>query len=35
MTDAPTPLFEGLRVVEFGVFVAGPYAAELFGKSVV
>ncbi len=30
MTEEPTALFEGLRVVEFGVFVAGPYAAELF-----
>ncbi|MDA1147431.1 MAG: CoA transferase [Chloroflexi bacterium] len=30
MTEAQQPLFEGLRVVEFGVFVAGPYAAEMF-----
>lgn len=30
MTEAQRPLFEGLKVVEFGVFVAGPYAAELF-----
>ena len=30
MTEASAPLFEGLKVVEFGVFVAGPYAAEMF-----
>ena len=30
MTEAPRSLFNGLKIVEFGVFVAGPYAAELF-----
>ncbi|MCH2520650.1 MAG: CoA transferase [Dehalococcoidia bacterium] len=30
MSEQKHPLFNGLKIIEFGRFVAGPYAAELF-----
>jgi crotonobetainyl-CoA:carnitine CoA-transferase CaiB-like acyl-CoA transferase len=30
MTTPTESIFDGLKILEFGRFVAGPYAAELF-----